>query len=140
MKMNRKLYFQKYYLKNKVNIIKKAKVWKSKNHEKIKQTLLKWRQKNPIYLQNKRLKERYNITVEEYNNLLKHQKSKCSICQKEETRILYGVISKLSVDHDHKTGKVRGLLCCRCNRTIGLVKEDVLILKYMIKYLMKARV
>lgn len=42
---------------------------------------------------------------------------------------------KLSVDHCHKTGKVRGLLCSNCNTAIGLLKEDINVLKNAINYL-----
>lgn len=60
------------------------------------------------------LKKRYGITVEQYDLLLKSQKGVCAICggnNLDEKR--------LSVDHDHNTGEVRGLLCNTCNRKLG---------------------
>ncbi len=66
------------------------------------------------------LKNMYNITLEEYNTILRHQNNKCAICDKHETLIK----KRLSVDHCHETGIVRGLLCNNCNAAIGLLCED----------------
>src|SRR6266567_3377847 len=64
------------------------------------------------------LKRKYGITWDEYQEMFESQKGLCAICQGvEEGRML-------SVDHDHETGKVRGLLCGSCNRALGLFKED----------------
>ena len=68
----------------------------------------------------------YNITTEQYNEMLNKQDNKCLICSK---------IDKLVVDHDHNTGLVRGLLCDTCNRGIGYLKEDKTILLNAISYL-----
>jgi hypothetical protein len=76
------------------------------------------------------LKRKYGIvpgTVAYYRHL---QKSKCAICQKRK---------KLFVDHDHKTGEVRGLLCFRCNAGIGLFSESGTSLGHAILYLEKAK-
>jgi len=54
------------------------------------------------------------------------QKNKCLICDSEE---------KLVIDHNHKTGKIRGLLCSNCNCAIGLLKDDSTILESAITYL-----
>ncbi len=66
------------------------------------------------------------IIQEEYQRLLKKQKYQCAIC---------GGRIKLCVDHDHKTGKVRGLLCNCCNVALGMVRDNSKILREMIKYL-----
>ena len=60
---------------------------------------------------------------------------KCAICGGLETRQLYGKIVPLSVDHCHQTGKLRGLLCSKCNAMIGLAKDDPLVLEKAIKFL-----
>lgn len=72
----------------------------------------------------------YGITVDEYDALLKAQGGVCAICGKPpKTR-------RLGVDHDHKTGVVRGLLCYFCNhRLLGGVKDDVEKLRAAVKYL-----
>lgn len=75
-----------------------------------KQRTAEWRKKNPTGYENIRLKSLYGIALREYKRLLKAQKGVCAVCQRPpKTR-------KLAVDHDHKTKKVRGLLCHICNR------------------------
>lgn len=77
--------------------------------------------------QNSRLIKRYGITSEQYQSLLEKQDYRCAICGNtpEQSR---GNTNKLSVDHCHNTGKVRGLLCQKCNTGLGLLgdtKEDL---------------
>ena len=77
------------------------------------------------------LKRQFNISSDEYNELFNKQECRCIICnihQSELTR-------KLAVDHNHKTGKIRGLLCDNCNRAIGLLKDDPEVLERAFKYL-----
>jgi len=76
------------------------------------------------------LKYRYNISQKEYNQMLNKQDGKCIICGELPT-----TFKNLSVDHNHKTGKIRGLLCDHCNRGIGFLKENPYILIKAIKYL-----
>lgn len=85
----------------------------------------------------KNLRNSFGITVEEYEKLLSEQGSKCKICLKKEDvkNTKTKEIQHLSVDHDHKTGKVRGLLCTRCNRGLGYFKDDILLLQEATKYL-----
>lgn len=77
------------------------------------------------------LKKQYNITLEEYKNLLVKQNNCCKICSNHESNFK----NQLAVDHCHKTKEIRGLLCYNCNRAIGLLKDDVQILQNAIKYL-----
>jgi len=93
------------------------------------------RTKHNVKFRNNILKFRYNITVDDYNKLFKKQKGLCRICRESETLKYKDNITNLSVDHCHKTGKVRGLLCRKCNKAIGLFKENVHYLKRVIKYL-----
>src|SRR5208337_1018801 len=62
----------------------------------------------------------YNITIEEYDKILDFQKGRCFICEKKpaEGRM------RLAVDHCHKSGLIRGLLCWHCNRAIGTFRDD----------------
>jgi hypothetical protein len=78
----------------------------------------------------------YGITEEDYNIMLKVQRGVCLVCGKAETaKNRRGGIRKLSVDHDHKTGKVRGLLCHTCNSLLGLSKESTELFLGLIAYL-----
>ena len=68
----------------------------------------------------------------EYDKMLVQQKGACDICKSKLNSSRY---TKLSVDHDHHTGKVRGLLCMQCNAAIGLMKESPIRLQNAIQYL-----
>ena len=74
-------------------------------------------------------KYKYGLSKEDYYSLFETQQNKCAICGDsfDET--------KAFVDHDHQSGKVRGLLCTRCNTLLGMAKDNVEILKSAIKYL-----
>lgn len=63
-----------------------------------------------------RLKLRYGLSVEEYRDLLVGQAGRCLICLRADRELV--------VDHDHKTGRVRGLLCQPCNTALGLLDDD----------------
>lgn len=69
------------------------------------------------------------ITVSDYDRMFVEQHGVCAICEQPE------LTRRLSVDHNHATGKVRGLLCHRCNVAIGLFKENVDVLSSAIGYL-----
>ena len=73
----------------------------------------------------------FGISVEEYDALVHKQDGKCAIC---------GITPKgnLHVDHDHSTGKIRGLLCNPCNSGIGLLGDDIVIMQAAIRYLDKS--
>ena len=81
-----------------------------------------------------RLKSLYNLSIEEYNNLLQKQNNVCAICGKEKASFK-NMTLPLCVDHNHQTNKVRGLLCNKCNSMIGLANESLEILKNAIVYL-----
>jgi len=75
--------------------------------------------------------KRYGLSVEEYNKLVKKQKGQCAIC---------GTFRhKLYIDHEHKSGKFRGLLCNKCNQLLGMANDDGKILELAISYLYKFR-
>lgn len=76
------------------------------------------------------LKRGYGITEAQYDEMVASQDGKCRIC-----RSACKTGQRLSVDHCHKTGKVRGLLCKNCNNAIGLFKDDPELLRRAIEYL-----
>jgi hypothetical protein len=71
---------------------------------------------------------RYGITLEEFEEFLSKQNNACSICEE-------AFIKTPHIDHDHKTKKVRGLLCSNCNTMLGLAKDSPQILERAIRYL-----
>jgi len=144
-------YSKRSYKKNKIKKIKQATLWAKNNSERRNELNRQWRQRNPelvnistrqwqkrnpelvkIYNRKSHLKYYYNLSFKKYNKLLKKQHYKCAI---KSCKIKYSEKEKLSVDHNHKTNKVRGLLCGKCNRGIGNFNENIKLLKDAISYL-----
>jgi hypothetical protein len=84
--------------------------------------------------QNRRLTAKYGISIEEYNVIFAAQNGRCYGCERHQSIL----DKKLSVDHNHTTGKVRGLLCGTCNVALGMLKDDPKILGNLIAYLTNA--
>lgn len=78
-------------------------------------------------LKRNRIKTRYGITEERYRELVAEQGGTCAICKEPS--------GQLHIDHDHVTGRVRGLLCGTCNRGLGMFKDDADNLRSAITYL-----
>lgn len=78
-----------------------------------------------------RLHKQYGLTIEEYDAMYSSQNGKCAICQRPQEALS----RKLSVDHNHKTGAVRALLCHNCNCLLGHSFEKIEILKLASEYL-----
>lgn len=72
------------------------------------------------------LQQRYRLSPEEYDRILASQGERCSICEKK---------AQLHVDHCHKTGRVRGLLCFACNLALGRVGDDLEGIGRFVRYL-----
>lgn len=83
------------------------------------ETLLSWR-----------LKNKYNISIEDYNALLDKQKHCCAICNRNKP-----TGKNWHIDHCHTTGKVRGLLCSKCNQGLGLFDDKQENLMKAIQYI-----
>jgi len=99
---------------------KRHKAYKEANREKF---LLSQRRAH--------LKHKYSITPEDYDKILEGQGGSCKICRADNNLPR----KYFTVDHCHETLKVRGLLCHRCNRALGIWKDDVSLLQSAIKYL-----
>ena len=87
--------------------------------------------KQRAYIRNWNLMNTYGITTDDYNDMFIEQAGQCAICGIHQSELK----KKLHVDHNHETGKVRGLLCDGCNIALGRMKDDVRILQNAIKYL-----
>ena len=94
---------------------------------------------NPVWLKKQkdrafksRLHHYFDITIDEYDNMIELQNGVCAICGQIETNG-----RRLSVDHNHGTGKIRELLCRKCNTGLGQFNDDAKLLKIAIQYLKK---
>ena len=129
--------------KNKIGCSYKIHLLAKKNYRKThkkeeKERKKKYYQKYPEKRRENKLKREYGIDVIKYKEFLLKQNDVCAICLKpEKTKHQNGKIKKLSIDHDHKTGKIRGLLCYRCNVGIGLFGDDPQLCDNAKKYLLK---
>lgn len=133
-KKEEKALYDKEYIKlnrEKRNAYKKE--WRKKNPQKAKDyyaNVYKFKEDKERSADN-RFKRVYGISLEDYKRMLILQEDRCLICKTHKSNLS----KALAVDHDHITGKVRGLLCGHCNIAIGLLKEDISILKNCIMYL-----
>ena len=78
-----------------------------------------------------RLKTLYNLSKEKYHQILEQQGNVCAICKQLDPK------TRMVVDHNHLTGQIRGLLCHKCNRTLGSLKDDLGLVRSCLSYLMK---
>jgi len=104
------------------------KKWFAQNKEKLK-----------VYRRAADLKKNYGVSLDQYNDMLVFQNALCAICHKPETQVHHktGFPYSLAVDHCHKTNKVRELLCSNCNRTLGMVNDNIELMQKMIEYVQK---
>jgi hypothetical protein len=120
--------------------------WKLNNREKVLAGKKRWRAARPEYFKKYNAARKditrdqlyhqlYGIGVREYNILLENQKDSCAICKRSR----FSFAKKLAVDHDHVTGRVRGLLCGQCNTSLPLFENDSWRLN-AIEYLQKEHV
>lgn len=115
--------------------------YRRKNPEKFKEYYLKERNKAARESYEKYrdtyYKYSYGISIDEYNEFMKLQNNKCAICHREEYILDHRTkkVRRLSVDHNHDTGKVRGLLCKNCNTGLGMLREDLNIINNLKIYL-----
>lgn len=78
----------------------------------------------------RRTLRQYNLSIEGYESLLQKQNGTCAVCNRK-----YVTSKSFDVDHDHKTGEVRGLLCNRCNTSLGLLQDDPALIRRLLTYL-----
>ena len=142
----RKEYQRNYREKNKEKAKRYRAAWRAVNLEKDREYNRKWRKNN---LERARAKDRNRerdpdktreknwkwkgiaLTVQEYDAMLKAQNGLCAICQKHQNEFRI----HFAVDHDHKTGEVRKLLCFPCNSGLGKFNDDLELLKKAVVYL-----
>lgn len=105
------------YERNKNAILARQKSYREANKEAV-----------AAYKKSYRRLYRYSVTDDQYNEMLEEQKGCCAICGTS-------LSSKTHIDHNHKTGVVRGLLCSSCNTSLGGFKDSIEVLSKAIEYL-----
>lgn len=86
-------------------------------------------------IRNQELKRKYGIGPGIYQQIVTEQGDCCAICGTTEKKVSRGHARYWSIDHDHRTGEVRGLLCQRCNTILGLADDNIGTLENAILYL-----
>ena len=102
-----------------------------KSHpDRIRKKNRAWRDRTPskqsLYKRTARIKKKFGVTIEEFELFRQSQGDCCAICDTTE---------KIFVDHNHKTGKLRGVLCSHCNSMIGFARENIAVLEKAIAYI-----
>ena len=120
------------YLKHNKKEKEKNRKYFLKNREKILEKQRKYNKENPLKRKDAILKNVYGITLVQYNQMFETQEGKCAICQRHQNELT----RTLCVDHNHKTNKVRALLCVTCNTDVSVVENR---LEEMTNYLNKYR-
>jgi hypothetical protein len=110
----------------------RAREWAAANPEAVAKRRVDWYCKNKKIQRKSTIKRKYGLTPEQYEAMRIAQKDLCAICREPDT---YSSTSGLCVDHCHVTGRVRGLLCNRCNRAIGLMRDDERVLQAAAGYI-----
>lgn len=141
-----KLRVQAYNKKNKSKIQiknkkryeeKKEQLWEEhakyyeNNKDEIKEKSKKYYKNNKDAIRTRNLLKLYNCSQEQYDEMFEKQQGCCKICGTHQTELN----QKLSIDHCHVTGKIRGLLCKHCNHGLGKFKDNTILLQFAIDYL-----
>ena len=106
-------YKKEYRKTHKKQTSKAFKKYYDKNKKKLNESVRQWRKQNPDYRREYMLKNLYDITLKKHEQIYLEQNGCCAICNEP---VEY---SKIHTDHNHKTGKVRGLLCPYCNHFLA---------------------
>ena len=114
--------------------------WRLKNRDRLLEYHRAYSREKKLYktpeARLQHVKRLYNLDADAYLGMVLKQENLCAICGNIETsKNKNGDVRPLCVDHCHTTGKVRGLLCNKCNALLGHARDDVSILENSIKYL-----
>jgi len=112
----------------------KARRRRAANPDHIRGVAQAWKTANPERVRGygrKKALERYGLTPEDYALLLERAGGRCEICGTQDP----GAKQSFGVDHDHETGRVRGLLCTTCNAGLGMFGDDLERIRKAVRYL-----
>lgn len=114
--------------------------WRRKNREHCLAYHRNYTRTHPekmrAFYRKRELWRKYGISILDYDNILLSQGGKCALCGSDNPK---GYFGRFHVDHDHKTNKIRGLICGNCNLIIGHAGDDIRLLRLAIRYLEKAK-
>ena len=108
--------------------IDRVRRWQQKNKAIVNARNRAYREANPTAMREWHLRRRFGMSIADYDDLLLRQRGGCAICGKPPGKI------SLHVDHDHETGRIRGLLCVGCNNALGQFHDDPDLLTRAIDY------
>ena len=126
-------YNRAYREKNRERLDAYAKAYREKNREALRERQRTYLEKNRKEHNRKKRLQPYDLTQDELNAMMAEQNGVCKVCGCPPTG--KGPNAVLHIDHDHDTGKVRGLLCQACNRGLGFFRDDPERLAAAINYL-----
>ena len=129
-KKKRDEYNKQWQKDNPEKVSEYQKQYRKDNLEKVRGYEKQWRQNNPKHKKIFDLRKKYNLSYEGWLQMWEVQDGKCAICGNSFTKP-----SDAQVDHDHRTGKIRGLLCHKCNSGMGYFNDNPQIIIKVIKYL-----
>ena len=123
-------YGKRYRVKNHEKLMDYSRKWAINNRTRHIQTSCDWQHRNKDRVFANNIKRNFGISVKQYSELLKNQGGVCAICGS-----IPNAKKRMAIDHDHKTGRIRGLLCHMCNLSLGGFRDDPEMLKAAIVYL-----
>jgi hypothetical protein len=133
--MNRKESSKRYYIAHRKEKIEYQKKYHAANREERNEYMKQYhaanKEEHNKRCRNTDLKRKFGITQEQYSLIFDTQNGCCKICGKHRDTFK----RTLAVDHNHTTGKIRGLLCTDCNQGLGFFKDNIEILTEAINYL-----
>lgn len=121
------------YKANPEPVKRRVRQWQLGNPERYAENQRRWRESGGKAISNRKshLKRKFGLTPADYEAKLARQGGGCAICGRKPS-----VGRQLDIDHDHRTGAVRGLVCNSCNQGLGQFREDPIRLGYAASYLL----
>ena len=125
-----------WYERNREYAIARAQDWVRRNPERYAEQKRRWREDKKVERRaierSGHLRRKYGLTIEDFEFLRVAQGDRCAICDQPDS-------AGLHIDHHHDSGLIRGLLCGKCNKAIGLLKEDPALFDSASSYLQRTQ-
>jgi hypothetical protein len=113
-------------------VVRAVQAWRRENPERFREYQAEYRSRpeNKRKMRDLYYRRTFGITADDFDRMLAEQSGACAICGERPE-----VEARMHVDHEHATGRIRGILCSRCNHAIGLLREDVALFERAVRYL-----